>query len=211
MHSTALTIGWVSEYPKSQTDAQARALSAYGIGAADIVVNGRTIKGRSRETWAWLLKKARPGDTIAVTKLRAIYAPRGRETPRKALFRAMHDLEDHGCKIVETSTGLHSSNARERDKMIAACLDELARARTGGDAGRPALDWSHAEREIVMRHWPAGTKHETNRAAFLAIKAEAKAAGLTRLASLRNSTSIGNKNAFGPSGRARMKRKSKTR
>lgn len=211
MHSTSLTIGWASAYPKSDTAAQQRALVAYGIAPDNIVVDGRKLKERSRETWAWLLKKARPGDAIAVTKLRAIYAPKGRETPRKALFRALHELEDHGCKIVEISTGLHSSNARERDKMIAACLDELAKSRAGGDAGRPPIEWTPAEREIVMRHWPAGTKHETNHAAFLAIKADAKAAGLTRLASLRNSTSIGNKNAFGPSGRARMKRKSKTR
>ena len=207
MHSTTLTIGWVSEYPRSPAATQERALAAFGITAADVVIDGRQVKGRSRETWAWLMKKARPGDTIAVTRLRAIYAPRGKETPRKALFRALHDLEDHGCKIVEISTGLHSSNARERDKMIAACLDELARSRSGGDAGRPPREWSAAEKDIVARHWFDIAKHATNAAAFKAIKADAKAAGLSRLARMRNSQSIGNKNAFGPSGRAKFIRK----
>jgi len=207
MHSTTLTIGYASSYPRSDADAQSRALAAYGIAPADVVVNGRTVKGRSRETWAWLLKKARPGDTIAVTKLRAIYQPRGKETPRKALFRALHDLEDHGCKIVETSTGLHSSNARERDKMVSACLDELARSRSGGDAGRPKRELSKDEHALGRRHW-FSHEHETNGAAVIAARAEAKELGMVELRRLRSPQAF--IHVFGPSGRP-YRRKSKTR
>ena len=207
MHSTTLTIGYASSYPKSNADAQSRALAAYGIAPADIVVNGRTVKGRSRETWAWLLKKARPGDTIAVTKLRAIYQPKGKETPRKALFRALHDLEDHGCKIVETSTGLHSSNARERDKMVSACLDELARSRAGGDAGRPKRELSKEEHALGRRHW---FSHEnvTNVSAVFQARKEAKELGMTGLLRLRSPQAF--IPVFGPSGRP-YRRKSKAR
>jgi hypothetical protein len=209
MHSTALTIGWVRDLPKLAPGAQERALLAYGILAHDIVVDGRRVSGRSREDWPWLLKKLRPGDTLAVVKLRAIYTPHG-NSPSKSILRAVHAIEDHGCRILEISTGLRSWMPRERDKMIAACREVIALSRKGGDAGRPAREWSKAEREIVMRHWHS-TEHATNAAAFAAIKADAKAAGLTALASLRHSTSIGNSNAFGPSGRGRLKPKSKNR
>jgi len=208
MHSTTLTIGYASSYPKSDADAQSRALAAYGIEPGNIVINGRTVKGRSKETWAWLLKKARPGDTIAVTKLRAIYQPRGKETPRKALFRALHDLEDHGCKIVETSTGLHSSNARERDKMVAACLDELARSRSGGDAGRPKRELSKEEDALGRKHW-FDMRHVGNEGAFRAARAEATSLRMAGLLRLRSPQAFGN--VFGPSGRAKLRRKRKTK
>jgi hypothetical protein len=207
MHSTTLTIGWVSAYPKSPAPTQERALASFGVLPADIVVDGRQVKGRSRETWAWLLKKARPGDTIAVTKLRAIYSPRGKETPRKALFRALHDLEDRGCKIVEISTGLHSSNARERDKMIAACLDELARSRSGGDAGRPKRELSAAEHALGRRHW-FSHEHETNVSAVFQARKEAGELGMRELLRLRSPQAF--INVFGPSGRPyRSKRKTR--
>ncbi len=209
MHSTALTIGWVRDLPKVAQGAQERSLRAYGIPSHDIVVDGRRVPGRSREDWTWLRNKLRSGDTLAVVKLRAIYAPHG-NNPSKALLRAVHAIEDHGCRILEISTGLRSWVPRERDKMIAACREALAASRKGGDAGRPAREWSKAEREIVTKHWYS-TEHATNAAAFAAIKADAKAAGLTALAALRNSTSIGNKNAFGPSGRGRLKKPAKAK
>lgn len=202
MHSTTLTIGYASSYPKSDAAAQERALAAYGIAPADTVVNGRTVKGRSRETWAWLFRKLRPGDTVAVTKLRAIYAPRGRETPRKAIYRALHEIEDHGCKIVEISTGLHSSNARERDRMIAACLDELARSRAGGDAGRPKRELSAAEHALGRKHW-FDMRHPTNAAAVAAVRSEAKTLRMAGLLRLRSPQAFGN--VFGPSGRAKLR------
>lgn len=206
MTSTALVIGYASGYPKSPEDAQERALVAFGIEPGDIVVNGRERKGYSRETWASLFLKARPGDTIAVTKLRAIYAPRGKETPRKTLFRAIHEIEDHGCRIVEISTGMLSSNARDRDKMIATCLDELARSRAGGDAGRPKRELTKDEHALGRKHW-FDLEHKTNAAAVAAARAEAKKLRMHGLLRLRSPQAF--TNVFGASGRAALRRKSK--
>jgi hypothetical protein len=206
MSSTSLVIGYASGYPKSPEDAQERALVAFGIDAGDIIVNGRTRKGYSPENWLSLFRKARSGDTIAVTKLRAIYAPKGRETPRQALFRAIHESEIHGCTIVEISTGLLSSVARERDKMIAACLDELARARAGGDAGRPKRELTKDEHALGRRHW-YDLQHKTNAAAVAAARAEAKKLRMHGLLRLRSPQAY--TNVFGASGRAKLRRKSK--
>jgi hypothetical protein len=202
MDSTSLVIGYASSYPKSDGEAQERALAAFGIDPGDIIVDGRERKGHSRETWASLFLKARAGDTIAVTKLRAIYAPRGKETPRKAVFRAVHEIEDHGCRIVEISTGLLSSNARDRDKMIAACLDELARSRAGGDAGRPKRELSAAEHALGRKHW-FDMRHTTNAAAVAAVRSEAKTLRMAGLLRLRSPQAFGN--VFGPSGRAKLR------
>jgi hypothetical protein len=206
MSSTSLVIGYASGYPKSPEDAQERALVAFGIDAGDIIVDGRERKGHSRETWVSLFLKARLGDTIAVTKLRAIYAPKGRETPRQALFRAIHEIEIHGCTIVETSTGLLSAVPRERDKMIAACLDELARSRAGGDAGRPKRELTEDEHALGRRHW-FNLEHKTNAAAVAAARAEAKKLRMHGLLRLRSPQAY--TNVFGASGRAQLRRKSK--
>lgn len=208
MQQTALTIAWVSEYPKSRADAQQRALVAYGIEPANVVVNGRTVKGRSRETWAWLFKKLRPGDTVAVTKLRVIYAPRGRETPRKAVFRALHEIEDAGCKLTEIATGLRSWVPRERDAMIAACLDDLARSRAGGDAGRPKRELTKEEHALGRRHW-FSHEHATNVSAVFQARKEAGELGMKGLLRLRSPQAF--TNVFGASGRAKLRHKAKTR
>lgn len=207
MHSPALTVGWVRALPRMAEAAQIAALREHPIPDHDIVVEGRQVKGRSRETWAWLLKKLRPDDTLAVVRLRAIYAPRGKLTPAKALLKAVHEIEDHGCRILEISTGLRSWVMRERDMMIAACRDELARSRSGGDAGRPKRELSPADRELVMRHW-VSIEHPTNEAALRAIREEARAAGRREVLRLRSVQAV--TNVFGASGRARLRRKVKT-
>jgi hypothetical protein len=208
MNTTAHIIGWASDMPKSSREAQGKALVGAGVPQTDVVVHGRQMRGRSRKDWPWLLKKLRPGDVLAVTTLRAIYDPRAGRSPRRALFRRLHDIEDLQCTIMEISTGRSTANQRDRDTMIAATLDALARSRTGGDAGRPAREWSPAERAIIERHW-FSTEHATNARAFAAIKSDAKAAGLATLAKMKHSQSIGAKNAFGPSGRAKLRRAKK--
>lgn len=206
MQRPTYIIGWARAYPKSPADAQRRALEHYGIPSDLIVVDGRQTKGRSAENWPWLLKKLRAGDALAVTKLRAIYDADAGRTPRLALFRSIHNIEDMGCVILEISTDRSTAKARERDMMIADCLDDLARSRSGGDAGRPASEWSKAELAIVEKHWRS-LEHATNALALKAIKAEAKASKLSRLARLSSPQLCAH--YFGPSGRALVRRSKK--
>jgi hypothetical protein len=206
MSPTLLIIGFVRDLPKLAGAAQKRALVAHGLTCENIVVHGRQLKGRSRETWGWLCKKLRTGDTLAVVKLRAVYDPSLGRTPRKALFRALHQIEDMGVDILEVSTLRRSSVARERDMMIADCLDEIARSAKGGDAGRPKRELTTAERELAIRHWHS-TEHPTNQIAVDAILSEAKRLKMTGLARLRSPQAF--VNVFGASGRAKLRRTSK--
>lgn len=205
MLKSTLTIGWVKQFPRVAADKQLAALLAYGVDPSRIIMDGRKDTRRERETWDTLGAMMRAGDTLAVSRLRVIYGPKGKETPRRALFRAIHQVEDAGCKIVEIATGRRSWNARERDMMIRDALDDIARSRRGEDGGRPRLEWSAEEKRIVKVHWHSH-QHPTNAAAFKAIKADARAAGLTWLASLRHLQSI--QNVFGASGRGAIRRKS---
>ncbi len=206
MH-TVLTIGWVRDLPKLSGKQQLAALRSYGIAERDILVDGRKMDSGRRENWAWLMRKLRSGDTLAVVKLRTVYTPHGKLTPRKSLFKALHEIEDHGVTIVEISTSRRASVARERDMMIADCLDQIARARTGGDSGRPRREFTEAEREIVERHWPNTTRHRTNQAAVDAIHEAARKSGQTALLNLRSVQAF--INFFGSSGRGNQKRKTK--
>jgi hypothetical protein len=88
--------------------------------------------------------------------------------------------------------------------MISDCLDEIARASKGGDAGRPKLELSPAERALVERHWRSG-EHATNQVAVDVIRAAARKARMSQLLRLRSVQAFNNK--FGPSGRLRIKPK----
>lgn len=206
MSDTLLIIGWVRNLPKLAEPAQKRALKAHGLTCENIVVHGRQLKGRSRETWGWLLKKLRTGDTLAVVKLRAIYDPALGKTPRKALFKALHQIEDMGVDILEVSTLRRSSVARARDMMIADCLDEIARSAKGGDSGRPKRELTTAEQELAMRHWKS-TEHATNQHAVDVIRSEARRQKMTGLLRLRSPQAF--VNVFGASGRGRLRRTNK--
>jgi hypothetical protein len=189
-------VSWVRHVGRTSDDAQVAAHLAHGVPVAMIVVDGRKVGQRRPEDWAYLLKKVRPGDVLAVTTLRTLIMPRPRETPHHALVRALHEVETAGAvDVVEIGTGRRTSLPRDRDTMIA---DAVA-AHKRGDVGRPPQGWAEAGREIIERHWHS-TRHATNADALAAIREDARAAGLVELARLRNPQSIGNR--FGPSGRA---------
>ena len=197
-------VSWVRHVGRTSDDAQVAAHLAHGVPASMIVVDGRRVGQRKAEDWAYLLKKLRPGDVLAVTTLRTLIMPRPRETPHHALVRALHEVETAGVvDVIEIGTGRRTSLPRDRDTMIA---DAVA-AHRRGDVGRPPQGWADAGREIIMRHWHS-TRHETNAAALAAIREDARAAGLTELARVRHPQAIGNR--FGPSGRA-GKRQTKKR
>jgi hypothetical protein len=207
MAGTPLLIGWVRDLPKLSADQQVAALVAHGIAVRDVVVDGRKLPSGLRMNWGWLMRKLRSGDTLAVTRLRALYTPRAKLTPRKSLFRTLHEIEDAGVEIIETATGRRSTNARQRDMMIADCLDAIARSRVGGDSGRPKREpYSAAELALVEQHWPNQRRHTTNKAAVDAIHEVARERGFTRLLDLRSPQAF--INVFGASGRGRPKRKS---
>jgi hypothetical protein len=186
-------------------DVQVAAHIAYGVLPNLIVVDGRKVGQRRPEDWAYLLKKLRPGDVLAVTTLRTLIMPRPRETAHHALVRALQEVETAGAvHVVEISTGRRTDLPRNRDVMIA---DAIA-AHKRGDVGRPPQGWAKAGQEIIERHWRSAD-HLTNTAALAAIRADARAAGLTELARVRHPQAIGNR--FGPSGRPYDKSKSKKR
>ena len=200
MHSQtiSLTIAWVRDLPRLAVSTQVKAARDHGIAEADIITEGDKLASGRRADWPWLMRKLRRGDTLAVYKLRAIYEPMPKRTPRQALYRRLHQIEDAGVDIVELATGLHSANARSRDTMIMTCLDDLARAAQGRDGGRPPLQLSAAEIAIVDRHWRS-LRHATNQAAVDAIRAEAQAGGHRELLRLRIVQQYINR--FGASGR----------
>lgn len=194
-------IGWICDLPRLAASTQRAALLAAGVAERDIIADGATMSSRRRQDWSWLMRKLRAGDTLAVAKLRAIYEPQGKLSPRRALFHRLHDVEDRGCHIIEISTGRRSTIARERDMMVSDCLDQLTRSAQGRDGGRPRLELSPAEIAVVERHWPS-SRHATNQAAVAAIRVEAQAAGMTELLRMRSVQAFLNR--FGASGRGRL-------
>jgi hypothetical protein len=74
-------------------------------------------------------------------------------------------------------------------------------------AGRPKRELSKEEHALGRRHW-FSHEHATNAAAFRAARTEATAQRMSGLLRLRSPQAFGN--VFGPSGRAKLRRKGKT-
>jgi hypothetical protein len=203
-------IGWVRALPRLAESTQMSALTAHGVSPDNIVVDGRRLKGRSAENWAWLLRKVRGGDTLAVADLRTLLgcpAAKG-DTLGRGLLACIRDIEAAGVRIVEVSSGLRLWNKAERDEAILAARDRMARGAKGGNAGRLKRTFSAAQRELVERHWRS-FGYRTDAEAIAAIQAEAAVTGVRGLDDLDYPQIV--IRHFGASGRSALRRKGKNR
>lgn len=192
-------LGYVREAPGLTAASQMATLRAHGHADASIAVDGGHRASGIVRDWAWLLAKLRSGDVLSVVALRVIYVSGRDRTPRRSLMAAVHNVEDRGASIVETSTGRSSTNQRERDMMIVDALDRIART---GRGGRPRFGLPGDQHAYALEQWTS-TRHRTNADAFAAIVTTARARGWRELLRLRSVQAFGN--VFGGSGRPRQK------
>lgn len=203
-------IGWVRALPRLAESTQMSALTAHGVSPDNIVVDGRRLKGRSAENWAWLHRKVRSGDTLAVADLRTLLgcpAAKG-DTLGRGLLKCLRDIEATGVRVIEVSSGLRLWIKGERDEAVLAARDRMARGASGGNAGRSKRSFSPVQREIVERHWRS-FQYDTDAEAIAAIRAEAIKLGVHGLDNLKYPQIV--IRHFEASGRSALRRKRKTR
>jgi len=169
-----------------------------------IVVEGEKMPSGRHVTWEWMLRHIRAGDVVVVVTGRVLLQPqKGNETPRRRYFRGLNAIEDIGA-TVETADGkMHTRDKKSRDEFTIAVLDEVAKARKGGDAGRPK---NHPEPDEISWMLPLWTslRIPTNEAARDKIRAEAEKRDNRRW---RNVSVSQLSHKLGPSGRVALKRK----
>ena len=199
MHKAEWTIGYVRAIPRLGADAQLLALADAGIDR--VYVEGR--KDRElKQSLTLLTRHVAPETVVAVLHLYVLGNPDSAKKRRDSMLDAMEAIEDKGGIIWELSSGLRSNDRKSRDKMRRAASDYIARARAGGDAGRPAFVFTDAELAVIDRHWKS-LRHKTNAAAVEAVWTDAKKAKLHRLIGI---SAMRIAKRLGPSGRAQLRR-----
>ncbi len=195
-------IGWVREMPRLRADGQVHALEAHPVDA--LVIDGRRIGQRPAENWAYLLRRVRPGDTVATVDLRTMYWPRKGVAPGRGLLAKLRELEgpERAVRIIETSTRLRLWLPGERDEALLGFRERIARASQGGSGGRNRREFSAEQRELVERHWRS-LRHATDQIAVDALRAEAVKRGVVGIADLDYPQIVAKH--FGASGRSRRK------
>lgn len=146
--------------------------------------------------WLLLMRQRRKGlgDVVAVTDLWVIADPSKRTVKsgmRKSLMQRRAELRSVGASILELTTGRHSLDVEQADAMLADALDVLANTRNRSRRiGRPAVQWTDAERIVIKMHW-LSREHPNDQKALAAIKRDGiKSANYARVRA-----------EFGPSGR----------
>lgn len=197
-----LRIGWGRDLPRLHKDTQRRALA--GAGCDRVLIESDRLPSGRRVDWAWMMLNVRPGDVVVVLDGRVLLEPpKGKTSPRKRLFNGIHQIEDRGATIEVISGLLHSRDARTRDRLIARVLDDVARMRTSGGAGRPRNDIEPDERAWMIPIWTS-LRLPTNDAARDKIRAEAVARESSRWQRISTQQLI---KKLGPSGRVALNRK----
>ena len=120
---------------------------------------------RSIAVRADLERSLRSGDVVAVLHafLLADQAKRGKS--RADLRKAVDAIESRGASIWELYTGLRSTDKRERDTMLRAAVEALARGRHKRSAndkrlGRPKWEPTELEKAKARAEWHS-RKHAT--------------------------------------------------
>jgi len=153
-------IAWISRLPRWPVADQVAAVTTdrhYPVAPERIVINGRHLKGRSKEDWRWLRKAWRSGDTLVVVDLRTLVecvAPKS-EQPGRRMLRGVREIEAAGLRIVECSTRLRLWIPHERDEALIAARDRMERAAQGSESGRQKRKFTPEQRAFVLRFWPS--------------------------------------------------------
>lgn len=104
------------------------------------------------------------GDVVAVHRAMLLADPRDRRKLgglRRSFRAALDRIEDAGAVVLELDSNLSTAKPRERDRIVRAAEDELARVRRYAQTGRPRRVWSDADRAIMRLHW-FSREHRTN-------------------------------------------------
>jgi len=194
VHKTKLR-GYVRHLLRIPASGQRAKLIEYGIPADKIYTEGE--HGESLDA---LVRALRKGEAVGVVRVHLLAAPKSKtsDTPRRALWAAIHAIEGKGATIVEVESNRHTANVRERDAMIADAIEQITHSgrtpRKQDVPGRPRLKFTDEETETARRLW-FDLRYKTNAEAFAAIRKKVPRWTLTRC--------YDKSNGFGPSGRGK--------
>lgn len=114
-------IAVIRSLPRYSAEAQRHALAECGCGTW-IDLTGHD----ARRTLVGVIRR---GDTIHVRHLHLLAEPKRRtdDNPRRSLWEIVSEIEARGATIVEVSTGRSTSDAGQRDVMIADAIEIVTR------------------------------------------------------------------------------------
>lgn len=187
--------GYVRHLLRIPASGQRAKLVEYGIAADKIYEEGKD--GESLDA---LVRALRKGEAVAVVRMHLLAAPKTRtsDTPRRALWSAVHAIEAKGAAVLEVDSGRYTANSRDRDAMIADAIEQITHSgrtpRKQDVPGRPRIQFTDEETETARRMW-FDLRYKTNADAFAAIKRKVPRWTLARC--------YDKSNGFGPSGRGK--------
>ena len=187
--------GYVRPLLRIPASGQRAKLLEYGIQADKIYEEGKD--GESLEAMVRALRK---GEAVAVVRLHLLAAPKTKtsDTPRRALWSAIHAIEAKGAAVLEVDSGRYTGNSRDRDAMIADAIEQITHAgrtpRKQDVPGRPRMKFTEEETELARRLW-FDLRYKTNAQALTAICKTIPRWTLSRC--------YDKANGFGPSGRGK--------
>lgn len=155
LKATRNTRGYVRHMTRITADSQAEKLRSHGVPNDKIYT-----EGNGEESLDALIRSARKGEVIAVTRMHVLAPPKGKtsDRPRVALWKALHAIEAKGAAILEVETGRSTaaSNA-ERDEMIADAIEQITHSgrspRKRDTPGRPPVMFSPEDIEKARIVW----------------------------------------------------------
>lgn len=155
-----LSIGFIREHPRCSLATQRAALTTVHI---DRVIDTHK------------LLAVRKSDVVYVYRAMLLADPDKRHARggmRASLYATIDAIEEAGGTIVELSSpGRRSDNRKQRDEMIRAAVEELARTRSESPVGRPRKEWLPHEEDIIRKHWH-DLRHASNEIAAAAMRKE---------------------------------------
>ena len=187
--------GYVRHLLRIPASGQRAKLIDYGIPTDKIYTEGEN--GESLDA---LVRSLRKGESVAVIRMHMLAAPKTRtsDTPRRALWSAVHAIESKGATVLEVDSGRYTGNSRDRDAMIADAIEQITHSgrtpRKQDVPGRPRIQFSDEETETARRLW-FDLRYKTNEEAFAAIKRKVRRWTMARC--------YDKANGFGPSGRGK--------
>lgn len=147
--------GFVREIrPRYSATGQRKAMADAGV--TNVYEQGTK---RSIAVRADLERSLRSGDVVAVLHAFLLADQSKRGQARADLWKAVDAIESRGASIWELYTGLRSTDKRQRDMMLRAAVEALARGRhkrsENDKRGRPAWEPSETEKlkaEVIWRN-----------------------------------------------------------
>jgi len=161
--------GYIRHLLRIPASGQRAKLIAYGVLTDKIYEEGKD--GESLDA---LVRALRKGEAVAVIRLHLLAAPKTRtsDTPRRALWSAVHAIEAKGAAVLEVDSGRYTGNPGERDAMIADAIEQITHSgrtpRKQDVPGRPRMKFTEEEIETARRLW-FDLRYKTNAQALTAI------------------------------------------